>query len=71
MDTLKYAKRLEEAGVAEGQAEAQAEALYEALHEGMPSREDHIRLEGRVNLLQWMVGVVLALQVAILVKLFV
>jgi hypothetical protein len=71
MDTLRYAKRLEEAGVDEPQAEAQAEALYEALRESTPTREDYVRLEGRVNLLQWMVGVVLALQATTLVKLFV
>jgi hypothetical protein len=71
MDTLKYAKRLEAAGVDESQAEVQAEALYEALQDSLPTREDFAHLEGRVHLLQWMVGVVLALEVALLVKLFV
>ncbi len=80
-DTLKFARRLKDAGVAEGQAEAEAEALAEALSEALESQlatksdisrlEGRItRLEGRIILLQWMLGFLLAGNLTMLLKLF-
>lgn len=77
-DTLKYAKQLEQAGVPEDQAEIHAEALRGVIEEQIMARFDKvddrltgldsklIKLEGRVNLLQWMITFNLALTVAVL-----
>jgi hypothetical protein len=83
-DTLRYARRLREAGVPEAQAESQAEALNEFLGSGAATKADldlvrtelgaelrqtRTGLEARINLLQWMLGFELALTVAVLAKL--
>ncbi len=79
-DTLAYAKKLKEKGFTEQQAEGQAEALSAAFRESageLINREDLLefrndvshrfeRIEGRINLVQWMLGFNLALTVAIL-----
>jgi len=76
-DTLKFARRLKEAGVSESQAEAEAEALSEALESQLATKSDISRLEGRIArlegriiLLQWMLGFLLAGNLTILLKLF-
>ncbi|MBF0154717.1 MAG: hypothetical protein HQL64_13330 [Magnetococcales bacterium] len=48
-DTLKFAKRLKEAGVPETQAEVQAELLAEALAERLASKEDVAALDGKIE----------------------
>lgn len=86
LDTLRYAKHLQEAGVSREQAEAQAEALAQELRESIATREqvENVRLElkgeiesvrlelkGDIKQLYWMVGLSLSLNTAILVKLLV
>jgi hypothetical protein len=74
LDTLKYAKKLQEAGFTSPQAEAQAQALWEAI-EGTVATKDDLSLlrqemEARFRLQSWMIGFNLALTVAVLLKLF-
>jgi hypothetical protein len=67
-DTLAYAKKLRAAGIPEVQAEAQTAALAEALKEGageLATRADIVYLEGRIHLVQWIIGFNLALTVAV------
>jgi hypothetical protein len=40
LDTLKYAKRLQEAGFTATQAEAQAQALWEAIEDTVATKQD-------------------------------
>ena len=75
-DTLKFAKRLETAGIPASQAEAEAQALQDALSESeLATRQDiselrhelgetRTELNGKLALLQWMLAVVLALAIA-------
>ncbi len=69
-----YAKRLKAAGVPETQAEAQAEALAAAITNELVTKHDLneavLKLEGKINILQWMIGFNLALSVTILFKIF-
>lgn len=80
-DTLKFADRLEKAGatreLAAAMAEAQREAFAEALDSTLAKRTDIERVErkliehdGRLNLLQWMIGFNLAFTMAVLWKVF-
>lgn len=80
-DTLKFADRLEKAGatreLAAAMAEAQREAFAEALDSTLAKRTDIDRIErkliehdGRLNLLQWMIGFNLAFTMAVLWKVF-
>lgn len=73
-DTLAYAKRLKAAGVPEAQAEAQAEALAAAITNELVTKPDLneavLKLEGKISILQWMIGFNLALSVTILFKIF-
>ncbi len=73
-DTLKYAKRLEAGGFpleqAEALAEAQKSALSEALDTQLATKGDLIRLDGRINLIQWMLAFNLAFTMAMLWKIF-
>lgn len=106
LDTLKYSKQLQQAGVTREQADAQAEALHEAVSESVATRAqlesvgqelvgriDHAaqrldtkietvaqrldaKIEGvdlkpsaEIRQLRWMMGVLVALNAAILVKL--
>ena len=47
-DTLAYARRLKEAGVAEAQAEAHAEAVRDAITEGVSTKADIARIEDKM-----------------------
>jgi len=81
-DTLAYVKRLKEADVPEAQAEAQAEALRAALDtqdvatKGDLRELEHrmetrfARMDGKLTLLHWMLGITLAGVGAIVAKLF-
>ena len=75
-DTLKFAKRLEAAGIPAPQAEAEAQALQDALSESeLATKQDvselrhelsetRTELNGKLALLQWMLAAVLALAIA-------
>lgn len=79
-DTLKAAKRLKQSGFSEEQAEALSEVFQqsqEAHQEVLTTKTDLLalenrlgeritRVEGRLNLVQWMLGFNLALTVAVL-----
>lgn len=79
-DTLRFAKRLEAAGVPTEQAEAQAAALADALDTGdlvtrkdlqielAPIRADFAVLRGGMTMLTWRLGVVIAGVAAMLLK---
>ena len=74
IDTLRYARRLKDAGVPPDQAEAMADAIGSELVEQLATKADLdkavTRLEGSIRLLQWMLGFTLAFVVAIAFKLF-
>ncbi len=75
-DTLKFAKKLETAGMPVHQAEAEAQALQDALSESELAgkqdiselryelREIKTELNGKLALVQWMLAAVLALAIA-------
>ncbi len=69
IDTLKFARRLEEAGVPPKQAEAEAEAIQEALDAATATKSDIVELRGEIATLRWMIGFNLALTAAVLGKL--
>jgi hypothetical protein len=84
-DTLKFAERLEKAGLSREQAvaiaEAQKESLAEALDTALASRADlldvknELRLElsgirGELASLKWMVGALVAIAIANFAKQF-
>ena len=73
-DTLRFTEKLRSAGVSEAQAKAEAEALAVAFSEAMDSqiatKRDTDRLDGRLNLVQWMIGFNLAFTMAVLWKVF-
>ena len=48
IDTLKFARRLQEAGVSPRQAEAEAEAIQEALEMATATKSDIIELRGKL-----------------------
>lgn len=77
--TLKFAERLEKAGVSREQAaafsEAQKEAFAEALDTSLATKNDiealrvditkiDARIGGEISLVKWMLGVVIALALA-------
>ena len=49
LDTLKYAKRLQQAGFTEQQAEAQAGALWEAIEDTVATKQDLREFETRMD----------------------
>ena len=66
-DTLKFTKRLEEAGVSRDHAEAHAEAFREAQGSSMEEiatkadlRELEVRLMGEMRLNRWMLVLIIA-----------
>ena len=59
IDTLRFSRKLKQAGLPDEQAEAMAEALGEELTEHLATKAD-------LRLLQWMVGFNLAFSAAIL-----
>ena len=73
-DTLKYVERLKAAGVSEDHAKAEAEALRDVLSESIATRVatkvDSAIIDGRLNLLQWMIGFNLAFTMSLLWKVF-
>lgn len=73
-DTLKFAKRLKGAGVPDKQAEAEAEAIREAFSEALDTqvatKADIARLDRRLDLISWMIGLVFAAVVVPLIKSF-
>lgn len=81
-DTLKYADRLEAAGVPPQQAKAEAQALAEVLSSSeVASARDLERLEAQIvllrtemnsrfTLLQWMLGLLLAGVASLIIKSF-
>jgi hypothetical protein len=74
-DTLKYSKKLVEAGYTQQQAEAAAEVqkdvLNEALDATLATKEDIRRLELELAVMKWMLGTVLGGIVALLIKAFI
>lgn len=81
-DTLKYADRLEAAGVPPAQAKAEAQALAEVLTssevatsrdmERLESKLDtrFERLSGEMTLIKWMLGILLAGVTSLVLKTF-
>ncbi len=83
-DTLKFAKRLKDAGIPEEQAEAQTEALasaFETKLEEVATRADLreldlkmetqlLKINAQLLVLKWMVGVMLAGVVSLIMKAF-
>ena len=73
-DTLKFVRRLKDAGVPEKQAEAEAEALAEvfseALETQLATKADMVRIEGELKLLRWMQGLVIGGVLALILKTF-
>jgi len=74
-DTLKYSKKLVEAGYTQQQAEAAAEVqkdvLNEALDATLATKEDIRRLELELAVMKWMLGTVLGGIIALLIKAFI
>ena len=74
IDTLRYARKLKDAGVPPDQAEAMADAIGSELVDQLATKADLenavARLEGSVRLLQWMMGFTLAIVVAIAWRVF-
>ena len=73
-DTLKFAQRLEEAGLERKQAiafaEAQKDAFAEAIETQLATKADTQRLERELLLLKWMIGFNLAFTMAIVRRVF-
>ena len=67
-DTLKFAERLEKAGLTREQAsaiaEAQKEAISEALDTTSATKTDVNELKLELTIIKWMVGVLIALALA-------
>jgi hypothetical protein len=75
-DKLAYVDRLKQAGIEEGHARALADSLDQALREQVMTKADFApldtkldRLDGRINLLAWMVGTNVTLTLIVLGKL--
>ena len=79
IDTLRYARKLKEAGVPSDQAEAMADAIGSELVEQLATKADlrasvdllRTDLGGAIRLLQWMLGFTLAFVVAVAWRVFV
>jgi len=80
-DTLKFAKRLEKAGMDSTQSEAFAEAQREAFAEALETqiatkadiasvRSDISEVQSEIKLMRWMIGFNLAFTMAMLWKIF-
>nr|VFK39455.1 MAG: hypothetical protein BECKSD772F_GA0070984_10395 [Candidatus Kentron sp. SD]VFK43680.1 MAG: hypothetical protein BECKSD772E_GA0070983_10289 [Candidatus Kentron sp. SD] len=67
-DTLKFTRRLIDAGVSRDQAEATADALKEAVSESDLVNKNDLH-ELKIDLIKWMIGLLIA-QTALLVALF-
>lgn len=73
-DTLKFAERLEKAGLTREQAsaiaEAQKEALSEALDTALATKVDIGEIKAELAVLKWMIGVLIAIAIANFAKQF-
>ncbi|MGC1376144.1 MAG: hypothetical protein WA821_07980 [Anaerolineales bacterium] len=73
-DTLKFAERLEKAGLTREQAaafaEAQKDAFSEALDTTLATKSDIAIPDSKVDKLSWMMGILIALAVANFAKQF-
>ena len=71
-DTLKFARRLKNAGVPDNHAEAEAEAIKEAFSEALDSqlatKQDINELSVKIKLVQWMIALVIAVEIIPLLK---
>lgn len=75
-DTLNYTEQLKKTGVPEKQAMAQTKALKQAFDEVINSqiatKQDlakiEYNLESKIKILQWMLGLVIAIQIVPLLK---
>lgn len=73
-DTLKFAERLEKAGLTREQAaaiaEAQKDAFSEALDSTLATKRDIDRLEAKMDKHNWMIGILIAIALANFAKQF-
>ena len=73
-DTLKFSRKLRDAGFSEQQAEAMSEAqkevLAESLDSSLASKADILRIEAEVKLIKWMLGATFAAVMTVLIRLF-
>ena len=73
-DTLKFAERLEKAGVSREMAsaivEAQKDALSEALDTSLATKADVTEVKTDLAVLKWMVGFLIALALAMFARQF-
>jgi len=76
-DTLKFSKRLEQAGISKAQAESQAEALAEVFDANLPElvTKKDLQLElapirGELTLVKWMLGFLIAGVLSLVIKAF-
>ena len=74
INTLRFARRLKDAGVPDAQAEAMADALGNELVQQLATKDDLekavTKLEGTLTLMKWMIGFTLAFVVAIAWRVF-
>lgn len=66
IDTLRFARKLKQAGLPDDQAEALASTLGEELTEHLATKADLQLLKAEMLLLKWMVGFNLVFSAAIL-----
>jgi len=83
-DTLKFSKRLEQAGVPTAQAESQAEALAEVFDANLtelvtkkdlqialaPLGNELTQIRGELTLVKWMLGILIAGVLPLVIKAF-
>ncbi|MDP2830188.1 MAG: hypothetical protein Q8O37_16485 [Sulfuricellaceae bacterium] len=73
-DTLKFAERLEKAGLTREQAsaiaEAQKEAFAEALDSMLAAKAGIAVLDAKIDKLSWMLGILIAIAIANFAKQF-
>lgn len=73
-DTLKFADRLEKAGLTREQAaaiaEAQKDVFSEALDTTLATKRDIERLEAKMDKHNWMIGILIAIALANFAKQF-
>ena len=74
IDTLRYARKLRDAGVPPDQAEAMADAIGSERVAQLATEDDlniaTARLSGSIRVLQWMIGFTLAFVVALVWRTF-
>ncbi len=74
IDTLRYARKLRDAGVPPDQGEAMADAIGSERVAQLATKDDlniaTARLSGSIRVLQWMIGFTLAFVVALVWRTF-